>query len=64
MHLNTTGIILVWLGCAIAAAIIGHLKGDGITLSFLIGAILGPLGLAFVALWPSRTYPEPAHRRQ
>ncbi len=42
-------VVLIWIICAIASAIVGYEKGEAIT-AFFAGAIFGPLGLIFAFL--------------
>ena len=42
-------LIVAWLACGIAAAIIGARKGEGLG-GFILGVLLGPIGILIVAV--------------
>jgi hypothetical protein len=62
-------IVVICLFCAAIAAVIGHTKNRSIGESFLIGALLGLIGVIIVLLLPNKAapgmakpgwYPDPA----
>jgi len=44
---------LIWVVCAIAGASIASSKGNSGCVGFLLGFLLGPIGLVIAAVWPS-----------
>lgn len=61
--LNTNGpLIVVWLVCGFIAGTIASSRGRGFGVWFVVGILLGPLGV-LVALFVSRT-PEAEAKRQ
>lgn len=50
--------VLVWVLCAIAAAIIGSRKGEA-GMGFILGALLGPFGVLFALLSQGNRKPCP-----
>lgn len=51
-------VLLAWVACGIAAAIIGSKKGEGCA-SFFVGFLFGPLGLLFAVLSSGNRAPCP-----
>jgi hypothetical protein len=49
--------IVIWLGCAVIAALIGQSKNRSVVGSFLLGLILGLIGIVIIALMPKKAAP-------
>lgn len=56
-------IVLIWVVCALAAAVIGSRKGEPVS-GFIFGAILGPLGVLFALGSSGNRKPCPACREK
>lgn len=56
-------IIAIWLVCAVGGAVLSGRKNTGASTGFLIGLVLGPIGLLIVALWKPGLPAAPAGMR-
>lgn len=56
--MSTEVIIGIWAACAVLGAVIGSSKGKGVT-GFVLGAVLGVIGLIIVVLLKPAPTSEP-----
>ena len=56
-------LVILWLGCAVAAAVISQRKNTGASNGFLVGLVLGVIGLVMVLLWKPGLPAAPAGLR-
>lgn len=56
-RVNLQTIIIIWLFCGAVAAAIGHTKNRNVGASFLLGALLGVLGVIIVIFLPRKASP-------
>jgi hypothetical protein len=55
--------VLLWLGCAVAAGVISGRKNTGASTGFLVGLVLGVIGLIIVLAWKPGLPAAPAGMR-
>lgn len=56
----STGMVLIWVLCAIAGLLLAPHRRQTPVQGFLLGLLLGPLGLLIVLLVPPRKKKAPA----